>query len=183
MASRTHLKLSPSLLRWARETLGLPVEAAAKRIGLKLDKLREWEAETATPTPRQLEKVADVYGRPVASFFLIEPPSEPPLPIDFRSAAGAQEPLSAKTLLAIRKARWLQSVYVDIVADRSSPSPDIPKIRSDQPQALATAMRNWLGVPPERIRGRQPSEALSLWRRAFFFSNSRYQSPKPGRSR
>jgi|SRR5579862_5494542 len=166
MASRTHLKLSPSLLKWARETLGLPVEAAAKRIGLKLEKLKQWEAEEATPTPRQLEKVADVYSRPVASFFLDTPPIEPPLPIDFRSGPGEPTELSAKTRLAIRKARWLQSVYGELVAERSAPAA-IPRVATDAPEVLAEAMRRWLAVPLDGIQGKQPSEVLAVWRKAL----------------
>jgi transcriptional regulator with XRE-family HTH domain len=77
MADKTPLKIAPDLFRWARENVGLPLQVAARRIGVKPEKLEEWEGKEALPTPRQLEKAADAYKRPVAMFFLPAPPDEP----------------------------------------------------------------------------------------------------------
>lgn len=162
MSGRTHLTLSPLLLRWARESSGLSPELAARRLGIKREKLDRWELDHATPTPRQLEKAADVYKRPVASFFLSEPPKEPPLPVDFRSMPGEQAEFSPKTLIAIRRARWLESIYREISDLEGEVA--LPNVRKAAPEALANAIREFLGVAVDEVRGMQPSAALTTWR-------------------
>jgi Zn-dependent peptidase ImmA (M78 family)/transcriptional regulator with XRE-family HTH domain len=164
MSARTHIKISPNVLKWARESSGLGEEVAAKRIGLKREKLKKWEDEEATPTPRQLEKAADVYKRPVASFFLEKPPAEPPLPVDFRSLRPEQSNFSPKVRFAIRRARWLGTSYVEIATQLGVVPTPIPEIRGENPERIAAVMREVLSASTIRIRGKQPSEALALWR-------------------
>lgn len=156
--------MSRKVLKWARETSGLSEEIAAKRIGLKPEILEQWEGKEATPTPRQLEKIADVYKRPVASFFLEDPPEERPLPVDFRSLGTEQSSFSPKIRFAIRRARWLVSAYLDFARDFSIPPATIPKIREQGPERLAISMRELVGASTAPTRGKQPSEALTIWR-------------------
>lgn len=61
--------INPGLLVWARETAGLPRDAAAKKIGVKPARLAEWEEGRLRPTVTQLRKAASVYKRPLAVFF------------------------------------------------------------------------------------------------------------------
>jgi transcriptional regulator with XRE-family HTH domain len=76
--------VKPALLRWARETSGLTTEETAKKIGVKPERLAEWEEGTLRPTVAQLRKAADVYKRPFAVFFLCDPPAQPVPLHDFR---------------------------------------------------------------------------------------------------
>jgi transcriptional regulator with XRE-family HTH domain len=109
---RATIDVDVSLVRWARESAGLSVQAAAKKVGVKPDKFELWETAGVPerPTATQLERLADAVKRPVATFFLPEPPAEPPLPADFRKppTAKAPAPLSYAVRLAIRRARRLQ---------------------------------------------------------------------------
>jgi ribosome-binding protein aMBF1 (putative translation factor) len=66
--------VKPALLVWARERSGLTVEAAAAKMQLDADLLRDWESGSARPTIAQVRKLGDVYKRPLAVFFLPQPP-------------------------------------------------------------------------------------------------------------
>ena len=165
MADKSPLRISPELFRWARDSAGLPLELAARRIGVKPERLQEWEGVEAQPTARQLERAADAYKRPVASFFLPVPPNEPALPIDFRAPAVANQPLSTVTRLAIRRARWLKGVYSDFSEAENVNT--IPRLDTNQPEEIARLMRDWLAAPAAQVRGKQPSDALKIWRHAL----------------
>ena len=68
----TRISVEPSVLRWARETAGLDVATAAERIGVKLDRVEQWEAGSLAPTLNQIRTMSDAYVRPLAALFMIE---------------------------------------------------------------------------------------------------------------
>lgn len=164
MASKSAVKISSDLFRWARESAGVTLDMAAKRIGVKPDRLVEWESTEALPTPRQLEKAADTYKRPVAAFFLPAPPKEPPLPVDFRFTTAVGHELSPKLRLAIRRARWLKAVYSDFIGGSPNLGDRIPHVEKGVPQAIADVIREWQKETLAGVRGKQPNEALRFWR-------------------
>lgn len=166
------IRVDPVLIRWARESLGLPLERAAKRVGVKKDKLEHWERVEAHPTARQLEKLADVYKRPLATFFLPAPPADPPLPVDFRSLPSkTAPPLSAATLLAIHRARRLQRIYTDLLLDSAEhiAPPLLPTLlEHEDPEPRASEMRIVLDIPLQaQFSWGSPAEGLKAWRRAI----------------
>ena len=172
MAKAT-LDVDPSLVRWAREAAGLSPEAAAKKVGVRPEKLTQWETPGAPgrPTARQLEKLADAVKRPVATFFLSAPPTEPPLPADFRRPVTEEsaEPLSPASRLAIRRARRLQQIYVELarLTDRVPPT-RLAITRTTPPEAAARDARELLGVTvAEQAQWRNSSTALREWRQRF----------------
>lgn len=72
----TRLPVEPSVLRWARETAGLDISTAAVRIGVRPDKVDQWEHGSLSPTINQIRSMADTYARPLAALFLSEPPAD-----------------------------------------------------------------------------------------------------------
>jgi len=80
--------VEPSVLRWARLTIGLVPLAAARKIGVPDDRVAEWEAGTVQPTIAQLRKAAEVYKRPLGVFFLPAPPEDFDTMRDFRRHVG-----------------------------------------------------------------------------------------------
>ena len=117
-----------------------------------------------------MEKLANIYKRPLAVFFLPTPPREPPLPEDFRSLPQDQrKPFSEKTRLAIRRARRLQSLVVELAGglDRDI----IPQIGrasvSDDPEIVASRVREELGVEIRtQFSWTNRTEALDAWKKA-----------------
>jgi Zn-dependent peptidase ImmA (M78 family)/transcriptional regulator with XRE-family HTH domain len=170
--ARATIDVDPSLVSWAREAAGLTRQAAAKKVGVHLDKFVQWETPGAAsrPTPRQLERLADAVKRPVATFFLPAPPVEPPLPADFRrppSDEGVQ-PLSPATRLAIRRARRLQQVYVELASITERPPAKIRITRSTPPEPAARDARSLLGVTvAEQAQWHDTATALRQWRQHF----------------
>ncbi len=76
--------LQPEVLQWARKRVGLSVETLAAKIGIKEDKVTDWE-QTGELTLAQAEKLARVTYTPLGYLFLPEPPEEK-LPVrDFRT--------------------------------------------------------------------------------------------------
>ncbi|WP_327217859.1 XRE family transcriptional regulator [Streptomyces cyaneofuscatus] len=83
--------VEPTVLRWARESIGLSPLAAARKISVPDDRVTAWEAGESHPTIAQLRRVADTYKRPMAVFFLAEPPTTFDTLRDFRRVEGAIE--------------------------------------------------------------------------------------------
>lgn len=76
--------VEPEVLRWARASIGLTAVAAARKLGVPDDRVEQWEDGSETPTIAQLRKAANVYKRPLAVFFLPEPPQDFDAMRDFR---------------------------------------------------------------------------------------------------
>src|SRR5262245_58127025 len=74
MSKSTPARVHPSLLIWGRTTAGLTVEVAAKKAQITTETLENWEKGRTVPSVAQLRKLGEVYKRPLAVFFLPEPP-------------------------------------------------------------------------------------------------------------
>jgi len=84
--------VNPALLVWARESINMDLDEAAEKIGVKAERLREWESGRRHPTVNQARAMSQVYRRPLAAFFLPQPPSSLgfAVPHDFRRLPGDQ---------------------------------------------------------------------------------------------
>ncbi|HEX4345879.1 MAG TPA: ImmA/IrrE family metallo-endopeptidase [Solirubrobacteraceae bacterium] len=115
MASRTLAYVTPTVLLWARESAGYSVEDAAIAIDLTWSQLETVEQGYDLLTLRQAERLATLYGRPLATLFLSEPPAEEPLDTQFRRLPGAPAPPwpAAMRLLA-RRIRGRQDAAIEL---------------------------------------------------------------------
>ncbi|MBM4025552.1 MAG: ImmA/IrrE family metallo-endopeptidase [Planctomycetes bacterium] len=158
-----------SVLRWARETIGKSIDDVAKRLDLSENVVEKWESGEKRPTLKQLRELAVFYKRPLAAFFLAAPPDEPPLPVDFRSLPKTlKKPFSEPTLLAMRRARRLQSLALDLSKSLEQESRvKIGRVTvSDNPERLADAARKHLKVTiEEQVDWDDETAALSEWKR------------------
>lgn len=82
---RVDALITPSVMRWARESAKLSVEEAASKIGRPIEDMTAWEEGTSRPTIPQARKTSEVYKRPFAVFYLPEPPKDFDTLRDFRS--------------------------------------------------------------------------------------------------
>lgn len=89
MARSIPALVEPSVLRWARESVGLSPVAAARKIGVPDGRLDAWESGDTAPTIAQLKKATSVYRRSLSVFFLSEPPQDFDTLRDFRRHVGA----------------------------------------------------------------------------------------------
>ncbi|MGA2186345.1 MAG: ImmA/IrrE family metallo-endopeptidase [Bryobacteraceae bacterium] len=117
-------EFEPSVLRWAREArFGPSIKALQAAWAESWDEfspndVEEWEKGVGQPTFSQVRKLADIYKRPLAVFFLSSPPDEKRNPPDLRTI-GSQDNrlLSPEALLVMRKARRTQEVAADLLSE------------------------------------------------------------------
>jgi len=164
--------VKPELLLWAREDAGITPEVAAKRIPVKLEALLAWEDDTSEkrPTVKQLRKLANIYKRPLAVFYLSEPPKTFQAMHDFRRLPGdwtQQE--SPELRQEIRRAHYRREVALALYAALGDKPPRFELTTSLGPDAEepAAKIRRSLGIDWDRqSTWRQPYPALHAWRDA-----------------
>jgi Zn-dependent peptidase ImmA (M78 family)/DNA-binding XRE family transcriptional regulator len=66
--------INPDLMVWARKSAGYEVTEAAQKLQVDEQRLTDWESGGDQPTIPQLRKMAETYKRPLAVFYLPEPP-------------------------------------------------------------------------------------------------------------
>lgn len=165
---RAEANPTPTVLTWARESAGLPIELAAKKAAATSARLAAWESGEQRPTFAQLRKLSEIYKRPLAIFYLKEPPLGFQPMHDFRRAADrTMLPNSPELTMEIRKAHDRREWALELLEEIEEQPPQIDTaITLDQdPEAAAEAVRAFLGVSLERQGAwRADYEALKQWR-------------------
>lgn len=166
--------VQPAILRWARRTVGLDVAEVAQKLKRPPQEIDAWEDGTASPTYPQLEKLAyQIYKRPLAVFFLPEPPEEA-LPLkEFRTLPDADlQSLQRDTYLHIRRAHAYQLALRELF-DGQNPSirqiwKTISLSLSKDIAVQSQAIREYLGVTLEQqVTWKTDEQALKAWRNSI----------------
>lgn len=124
MAPRTLAHVTPEVLVWARESAGYSVEDAATAVSLSWSELEMVEGGHNLLTLRQAERLAKLYGRPLATFFLAAPPAEEPQETQFRRLPGAPAPpWPAEMRLLARRIRERQDAAIELYEALDEPPP------------------------------------------------------------
>lgn len=163
--------VKPELLVWARESAGFPSqELAAGSMGIHPLTLEEWENGHVSPTVAELRKLGEFYKRPIAVFFLDEPPRRFDAQREFRRLAGIMpETASPEFLQALRWAVFRREAAMELHRLTGDP-PEVINARlhpqMDAEQA-GIRIRELLGVSwAEQSEWTTPYEALRAWRSA-----------------
>jgi Zn-dependent peptidase ImmA (M78 family)/transcriptional regulator with XRE-family HTH domain len=160
------------LLVWARETSGLTETQAATKISVPIEKLQKWEVGETRPTFAQLRKLAAVYGRPIAAFFLPEPPREPMDPPDRRSLPEIRSGgLGRRLHQEIRIARFRRESAIELFPEAGFEIPhfSLEIDATTDPEQSGFRIREYLGLTIDaQMNFRTDSEALRSWRSAAF---------------
>jgi Zn-dependent peptidase ImmA (M78 family)/DNA-binding XRE family transcriptional regulator len=169
--TRTEAEITPEVLAWARTSIGLKPEDAAKRLRVPKDTIERWEKGSGRPSIPQAEKLAALYKRPLAVFYMPARPKEPAPPSDFRTLPGRHETeLSPVSRLAIRKAQRLQRIAAELARDLGTArTVTLPRLNSaDDPEDAARRVRKELGIDIETQMGwTDKRSALNHWRAAL----------------
>ena len=141
--------VNPDLLAWARKESGLTVDAAAKKVNVKPDRLESWESGELRPTVKQLRKLANAYKRPLAVFYLPKPPDGFAPLTDYRQLPG-DVPVEESPQLRyeIRRAYHRREIAIELFEAVSDSPPVLRKEVNieDDPEDLAMQIRDILGV-------------------------------------
>lgn len=170
--TRSRANVKGAVLRWARETRGLELPAAAEAIGTSEERLRAWEEDQEQPSVSQLRSLAKKYARPLGVFFLSEPPDEEELARDFRRRGGAAfGPLSPELRLELRLAQERRREAIELATAlgiEPSLGPTVRLSTRDDPELAGNSLRESLGVSLDRQTAWRDSRlAFSGWRNAI----------------
>lgn len=176
-------KVTPEVLRWARESAGIKTEEVAEQLKLKsttTETIQQWESGQGNLTYSQLENLAKIYRRPVAIFFFPEPPEEPSLRGQFRSLPEAYvEKIPTKIRFLIRDGMVKQMNLYELLGDTNPAKRKIvqgivirdrisAKNLKAQARNLAAQAREYIGISIEKqTKCKDEDEALKMWRNAL----------------
>lgn len=154
MADKAYV--TPEILRWARVSAGMSIEAAASILGVIETRIEDWESGTSYPTIRQAEKLAKAYRRPFALFFLSEIPRDF-LPLqDFRKRGS--KPLGTASIFIIREMQQKQDWLSEHFQDNGEPKLEfIGRFGvNDDPSVVAADILSVLEIDPRNYSGSNP---------------------------
>jgi len=161
---------NPEVLLWARQESGYPVDRVAKRLGVKVERLESWERGERLPTPRQLQKLARFYHRPLGLFFRAKPPTLAPLAAEYRRLPGvSQGEESPELRLAIRQMSNRRETMQELLEELGEPVPDfdLQAHISEGSERVAARLRTALGVSLEAQQNWGSGwQAWAHWRQA-----------------
>ena len=165
--------IQPKLLAWARMSLGYTEEEVAARLKVDARDVAAWESGIGAPTYTQLEDLAyRIYKRPLAVFFLPEPPPERSLKQEFRTLPDFDlDGLTADTRYQLRLARFYQLSLREL-NDEINPAPrkifrdHALTVTANIPRAAAR-VREYLEISVvQQGSWKSNEDALSAWRNA-----------------
>jgi Zn-dependent peptidase ImmA (M78 family)/DNA-binding XRE family transcriptional regulator len=163
-------QVRPELLVWARSTAGLTREIAANKAQVKPESLHEWEAGTSSPTIPQLRKLGEVYKRPIAVFFLSEPPQGFDPQREFRRLPGVTPQNESPELrFALRTALFRREAAKEVYERLGERVPTLEGAVTpeEDPEAVGIRIRELLGVNWEtQVDWPSAYAALNAWREA-----------------
>ena len=159
--------ITPSVLKWARERSGLTIEVASRKIGRTVAEILSWENGELKPTIPQARKAAEAYKRPLAVFYLPEPPRDFDTLRDFRSLPIDHPPeFSSELALLVRTAQYRMEWMSDFLRSEDvSPLPFVGSISINTPPTEASRkITETIQVSSsDQIQCGNRSEALRMW--------------------
>jgi Zn-dependent peptidase ImmA (M78 family) len=144
----TQIELRPEVLRWARERSGLEVENLARKVGVRPERVQQWE-ESGRITLPQVDKVAHHTHTPLGFLYLPEPVDDR-LPIsDFRTTGDRPLRRPSPELLDTvqmmqRRQSWMRD---ELIEEGNEPLTFVGSVGLDaDPREVAGTMREQLGL-------------------------------------
>ncbi len=169
--ARVEALIKPDLLVWARRSVSLTEEEVARRLKVQLDRLLDWEAGRSRPTVPQLRKLAQLYRRPLAVFYLPGPPKDFDAMKSFRRHPNREfKPPSLELAYQLREVEMHREVLVDLAALAGEALAQfiVPAKPEEATTAVAERLREKLGISiQQQQRWTDQYDALHGWRHAI----------------
>jgi Zn-dependent peptidase ImmA (M78 family) len=158
-------QLNPAILIWARETAGLDLETAARKISLNAargvsgaDRLAALEAGDESLSPAVLRKMAQQYHRPLLTFYMAEPPVAAELGQDFRTLPDQGDPSNVRLATLLRDVKARQALVREALEDDDDAEAVAfvgAEWRTKDPANLSVALINAIGFDRAAFRARR----------------------------
>jgi Zn-dependent peptidase ImmA (M78 family)/DNA-binding XRE family transcriptional regulator len=183
MADRANI--TPTVLKWARESARITEEIAAAKVSVSADKLKEWEEGISQPTIRQAQTLAKAYKRPFALFFLPEIPRDFQPLQDYRKKGS--KALGTGSIFIIREIQQKQAWISESNEENSEARiPFVGRFSiKDNPVNVANDILDTLGIIPSRYETDNPikewidkaeSKGIFISRTSFIHSRLKLDS-------
>ena len=120
--SEKMVAVSASRLKYAREYYGLSLSDVSKHTKIKEEELKKFESAEDFPSYAKLEKLAELYNRPLLYFFFCSEPAEEKLLVSFRSVesqTGLTLNMQVRTMM--EKADWYRLNLSELFPRDASP--------------------------------------------------------------
>ena len=167
MARSPQALVEPSLLVWARSSARLTPGDVAARLKVPETRVLEWESGEERPSVSQLRRIAEMCRRPIAVFFLSEPPRDFDALRDFRRTKGeALAEFSDDLADELRRAQELRDAALSLLDDATEAAAfPVSATIHDDADTVAARIRAALGVSTEeQQRWKDSYRALREWR-------------------
>lgn len=172
MAKRTKASNNPALIAWARKTSGFSVAEAAAKLAVSEEQLLAWEDPKTEDAPSipQLRKIAALFKRPLAVFFMAEEPAGFEVMRDLRRLPGTgNRNFSPALQMEIRASNERRELALDLAADLDEPPKrfEFSAKITDNPETIGGKIRAWLGVSDElqaKWKDADGRAAFNAWR-------------------
>lgn len=163
--------MNPALLVWARDSIGYEIAEVAKHLDVPDTVVASWETGNERPTVAQARRLADLYKRPLAIFYLPEVPKTFDAMRYFRRRPGeAKPPPSPVMAIQIRDAESRREIALDL-AEMLGEKPEPFTLRAtpgDHAAAWASNARRWIGISLDAQAGwADEYDAFRSWRAAL----------------
>ena len=169
-------KVNPDIIRWARETAGLTLEEASKKLGINqargvsaVDRLAALESGNDDPTRPLLTRMAKQYRRPLLTFYMSAPPLKGDRGQDFRTLPEDYSDTDEALLDAlIRNIKARQGMVRALLEDEedTKPLPFVGSMRMRQgASAVLSSIRETIQIDIAEFRAEaSASDAFTLLR-------------------
>lgn len=151
MSERVKAIINPALISWARDSAGFTVAEAAQKLNIEPERLIGWEdpAFDDGPSIPQLRKLATLFKRPLAVFYLPEPPKSFTVMRDLRRlpATGIRR-YSPALQMEIRAAYERRELALELAADLEQETPKftLTATTDEDPEQVGERIRAKFGV-------------------------------------
>ncbi len=144
---RVKAYITGKVLRWSRETAKYSILDVSLKMKCPVKTIDDWENEKEYPTIKQAEELSKIYRRPLAIFFLPEPPTDFQTLRDFRRNIDQSE-YSTALVFIIReiqqKQNWIREI---LVSDGEPPLDFIGRYNVNSPvKEIADDIINEIGL-------------------------------------
>jgi Zn-dependent peptidase ImmA (M78 family)/DNA-binding XRE family transcriptional regulator len=170
MPTSPPIAVNPSLLAWAREESGYPLERIAKRLNVKEERVAAWETGELQPTLRQVETLARFLHRPLSVFFMQRPPRLPALATEYRRLPDVEPGHESPELrLALRQMLTRRENALQLMEELGETIPpfSLKAHLRQSPIEVGQRLREATGVDAAaQLRWANEYEAWRAWRAA-----------------
>lgn len=163
--------VTPKLLRFGRESIGLSIDKVATKLSIPSERLIDWEEGRDCPPMSKFRDLAKAYKRSEAFFYLPDIPEPCKKRVaDFRSLPkhGSLSPVQPSTefLCLMKDIEQRHTIALELLDELDEdPAPHIPESNlKEEPEVVAQRIRSVLQIEDSKqFRWSKSYEALAAW--------------------